>query len=282
VDFSGFYMEAFLMILQRRQLPVFALATVLAASAAQADPKPPASDRYAIVELRQYTLRPGQRDVLITLFDREFVETQEATGMRIYGQFRDGDNRDRFVWIRGFTDMETRARALTAFYSGPVWKTHGRAAASTMIDSDNVLLLHPVDHADGFDLQPAARPAVGSPPPASLVVATIYDLRDGTTREFPAFFRETLLPLLRDAGTAPRAAFESEHAKNTYPALPVREGEDVFVWFASFASPAAYVAATERLSQSSAWANAESELKTYLESSPQHLRLRPTGRSLLR
>jgi hypothetical protein len=27
---------------------------------------------------RQYTLRPGQRDVLIGLFDREFVESQEA------------------------------------------------------------------------------------------------------------------------------------------------------------------------------------------------------------
>jgi hypothetical protein len=37
--------------------------------------------RYPIVELRQYTLRPGQRDVLIDLFDREFVESQEAAGL---------------------------------------------------------------------------------------------------------------------------------------------------------------------------------------------------------
>jgi hypothetical protein len=29
--------------------------------------------RYPVVELRQYALRPGQRDVLIDLFDREFV-----------------------------------------------------------------------------------------------------------------------------------------------------------------------------------------------------------------
>ena len=33
-----------------------------------------------IVELRQYTLHPGQRDTLIDLFDREFVESQEAPG----------------------------------------------------------------------------------------------------------------------------------------------------------------------------------------------------------
>src|SRR6184192_2568977 len=76
-----------------------------------------------VVELRQYTLHPGQRDVLIDLFDREFVETQEAAGMRIIGQFRDLDHPDRFVWLRGFRDMTSRAKALTDFYGGPVWKT---------------------------------------------------------------------------------------------------------------------------------------------------------------
>ena len=63
-----------------------------------------------MVELRQYTLHPSRRDDLIELFDREFVETQEATGMHIVGQFRDLDDPDRFVWIRGFTDMSSRER----------------------------------------------------------------------------------------------------------------------------------------------------------------------------
>jgi len=40
-----------------------------------------------IVELRQYTLHPGKRDVLIDLFDREFVESREALGMKVIGQF---------------------------------------------------------------------------------------------------------------------------------------------------------------------------------------------------
>src|SRR3981081_1640781 len=73
-----------------------------------------------IVELRQYTLRPGKRDVLIDLFDREFVETQEAVGMKIIGQFRDLDRPNRFVWVRGFSDMRSRAQALQNFYGGPV------------------------------------------------------------------------------------------------------------------------------------------------------------------
>jgi hypothetical protein len=32
----------------------------------------------AVLELRQYTLKPGQRDPLIALFDRHFVEPQDA------------------------------------------------------------------------------------------------------------------------------------------------------------------------------------------------------------
>src|SRR4051794_14599882 len=99
----------------------------------------------AVVELRQYTLHPGKRDILIQLFDRELVETQDATGMVVLGQFRDLDDPDRFVWLRGFADMESRRAALAEFYGGPAWKMHAAAANATMIDSDNVLLLQPRD-----------------------------------------------------------------------------------------------------------------------------------------
>jgi hypothetical protein len=47
-----------------------------------------------VVELRQYTLHAGRRDELIELFEREFIETQEALGMRVIGQFRDLDDSD--------------------------------------------------------------------------------------------------------------------------------------------------------------------------------------------
>ncbi len=61
-----------------------------------------------VIELRRYTLHPGHREILIRLFDREFVEPQEAAGMRVIGQFRDLSDPDRFVWLRGFTDMSSR------------------------------------------------------------------------------------------------------------------------------------------------------------------------------
>ena len=115
-----------------------------------------------IVELRQYTLHPGKRDVLIDLFDREFVESQEALGMKIIGQFRDLDDPNRFVWLRGFRDMPSRAQALEDFYGGPVWKAHREAANATMIDSDNVLLLHPATSDFGvFVSKVRTRPSSG-------------------------------------------------------------------------------------------------------------------------
>ena len=58
----------------------------------------------SVLELRQYTLKPGRRDELVELFDREFVTGQEACGMRVLGQFLDADDPDRFVWLRGFAE----------------------------------------------------------------------------------------------------------------------------------------------------------------------------------
>ena len=68
-----------------------------------------------IVELRRYTLHPGRRDDLISPFETHFLESQELCGMKIIGQFRDIDDPDAFVWLRGFGDMQARHQALTAF-----------------------------------------------------------------------------------------------------------------------------------------------------------------------
>ena len=97
----------------------------------------------AVIELRQYTLHAGRRDTLIELFEHAFIEPQEAAGMRVLGTFRDLDDADRFVWLRGFVDMASRAPTLAAFYGGPAWQRHRDVANATMVDSDNVLLLRP-------------------------------------------------------------------------------------------------------------------------------------------
>jgi NIPSNAP len=234
-----------------------------------------------IVELRQYTLHPGKRDVLIELFDREFVESQEALGMKIIGQFR--DESERFVWLRGFRDMPSRAQQLTDFYGGPVWKAHREAANTTMIDSDNVLLLHPATPTSGFSLADRKRPGVGATATRKdLIVATIYYFDVPVNARFVELFEKTLKPALTDSGVSVLACFVTEHSENTFPALPVREGENVFVWFARFDDSAAYERHVAELDKSSRWRDEISkELARRLKRPPEILKLSPTSRSLL-
>ena len=237
-----------------------------------------------IVELRQYTLHPGKRDVLIELFDREFIETQEALGTRIIGQFRDLDDPNRFVWLRGFRDMPSRAQALQEFYGGPVWKIHREAANATMVDSDNVLLLRPALPNSGFALESRRRPPIGgSEMPKELVVATIYYLNEPAETNFVQYFANTLEPVLTQTGAAILASFVTENSANNFPALPVREGEHVLVTLMRFQDQDAYERHLAALNQSEQWCSKISnELTRRLRRAPEILKLSPTARSLLR
>jgi NIPSNAP len=237
-----------------------------------------------IVELRQYTLHQGKRDVLIELFDREFVESQEILGMYVIGQFRDLGDPNRFVWVRGFRNMSERAEGLTSFYTGPVWKANREAANATMIDSDNVLLLRPARPSSGFVLENTDRPQPDAKEiPESLVVATIYYLDTSAEDDFVDYFERTLEPPLIDTGASVLAYFVTERSANNFPALPVREGENVFVWLSCFRDQSAYEDHLAALANSPHWrVEILEELARRLTRQPEVLRLAPTARSRLR
>jgi hypothetical protein len=226
----------------------------------------------SVIELRQYTLRPGRRDVLIDLFDREFIESQEDLGMRVIGQFRVLDEPDQFFWVRGFTDMQERDASLRAFYGGPVWREHRDVANATMVDSDNVLLLRPSRPDSGFDLVQTERPPLGRDRARDrLFVANIFYFREPIEHKFAEHFERVMLPEILRTGMDVRAYFVSEHSANTFPALPVREDENAFVWFGVFSSGAAYK------DQPVAGPFADA-----MRRPPEIKRLAPTSRSLLR
>ncbi|MEP6495418.1 MAG: NIPSNAP family protein [bacterium] len=238
--------------------------------------------RDRIVELRQYTLHPGKRDVLIDLFDREFVEAQEQTGMSVIGQFRDLDDPNRFVWLRGFDDMPSRAQALGKFYDGAIWKSHRDSANATIIDNDNVLLIRPASAQSGFALEGrkrAANAATGSG--GGVVIATTYHIDAQKEAEFIDFFERTVQPSLAQAGSPVLASFVTETSANTFPRLPVREGEHVFVWFSSFPTADAYTGFKARLADSPCWRDSIAAELSARVREPFVLRLSPTARSLV-
>jgi len=240
--------------------------------------RPPEHSWSPIVELRQYILRPGRRDVLIDLFDSQLVEPQEETGMKVIGQFRDLDDPDKFVWFRGFRDMPERARALGDFYGGAVWRSHSKEANATMVDVDDVLLLRPAQPDSAFTLEVKRTPRSlqGSGP--GFVQATIMQL------EVPAeetgiisFFERAIAPAVSDCGGSILGYFVTESAENTFPSLPVRAGEEVFVWCAGFATRETL----ERVSDDDSEARLTAVQAPALTRPPHVLRLAPTSRSLL-
>jgi hypothetical protein len=238
-----------------------------------------------VVELRQYTLKPDGRDTLIGIFDANFIESQERTGMRILGQFRDRVKANRFVWLRGFADMESRRQALSDFYSGPVWKENGPAANETMIDSDDVLLLRPVRSGSGLTYDPRLRPSgEENGPPAGIVVATIYPMTASVPEARIESAAAALESAFAETGSTLLAHFTTLRAENTFPRLPVREDANVLVSLASYPDEREYRRSLDRMKSLPLWKErVAQELDAIGGDLPiEVLVLEPTSRSLLR
>jgi NIPSNAP protein len=235
-----------------------------------------------VLDLRQYTVYPGRRDELVRVFDEAFVEGQEVHGVHLVGQFRDLDDPDRFVWIRGFPDLPTREAALNAFYYGPVWKERGAEANVTMKDSDNALLLKPIALGEAYPELTAARPPIGATEvPSSMVAGAVYH-RGSPYDGFGEYFADQIAPALTAAGATIAAVLETLVAENNFPALPLRD-EVVLAWFAVFPSDAAYAEHRRRLATSRHWqTRILPEILCRSIAPPQQLRLRPTARSQFR
>jgi quinol monooxygenase YgiN len=232
----------------------------------------------AVIELRQYRMKPGRRDDLIDLFEREFIESQEALGMSLLGQFRDLDAPGHFVWMRGFESMAARKAALEGFYGGPVWQAHREAANAALADNDDVLLLKPLVTAARLDL-PSRRPAGAELGAASLIGVTIQALDGPIEPDFADRFETEVRPALEAAGASVVGWMVTEAAENTFPRLPVREGEPVLVWIGRFADAAAYA---DHLVRAERAGLGDGFGVVSRRGVIQRLRLAPTARSRLR
>jgi quinol monooxygenase YgiN len=250
-----------------------------ARSAGSSETNAPLPSGDQVFELRQYTLHRAQRDTLIALFEQNFIEPHEKLGSHVYGLFRDLDDPDRFVWIRGFRDMASRQPTLTTFYEkDPAWQAHRTAANATMLDSDNVLMLRPAAPGAGLPVERSA-----AQPTASIIGATIYYLDRVDSAQFTRFFDDAILPQLTAAGVRPIARFVSEESPNNYPRLPIREHDRAFVWFARWPSVAAEEAFIAKFRALSGWRDSAPEaVLPALMRKPERLRLAPTVRSPLR
>ena len=234
----------------------------------------PGPDDVGVVELRQYTLRPGRRDDLVAVFDAELVETQEELRGYVLGQFADLDDPDRFVWLRGFDDLVSRLAMLTGFYGGPVWAEHGPAANATMLDSDDVLLLRPVLLGDRLGDHRDPRRAGGPGAVGAWVVHHDGPVDDGWADDLAS----RAPAVLSTGGVEPVAVLRTLEAADDFPRLPVRD-EHVVVLVARADDARTVTRAATALEADARW----QQLVRRASARPaQRLRLAPTARSALR
>lgn len=201
-------------------------------------------DRHAccrVLELRQYALRPGGREALASLFEHHFLDALAETGMHVPGLFADLDDPDRLVWLRGFTDMASRHRALGDFYlRGEVWREHGPAANATMIDSDDVLLLSLAYAGDGYPVPSESRldkaddaSLAGRPVGGGLVVDVMPWSRLESWGVTPETLVDHVLGAARVEDTEVLLVAATHPEPNDFDGLPVRD-EKVAVWLARY------------------------------------------------
>jgi hypothetical protein len=134
--------------------------------------------------------------------------------------FRDADDPNRFVWLRGMPDMETRKRVMTAFYvNGDLWKANRAEVNSWIVDSDNVLLVRPVGE--------FGSPAAG---------ASVVGMYSGVGKDVVVSERRRteIVSAIAAVGGRSLATFVVDPVANNFPRHPIRIGESGMVWFASF------------------------------------------------
>lgn len=199
-----------------------------------------------IVELRQYTLHPGRRDDLIEVFEESLIEPQEACRIDVGGLFRDEGDADRFVWMRGFRDLEHRTRALASFYGGPVWSAHRDRANATMIDSDDVLLLQPCEFRCGWLADGTA--TATDLPACAMAGIWVFDRDENLEQVATSDVYDLLDAKLQTCA----GVWRSHPGSNGFPALPIRD-EHAVVWLAVFSDHGDRSEAMDRLHCSRGW-----------------------------
>jgi hypothetical protein len=183
-----------------------------------------------LVELRNYVLAPGAAPAFVEHFERHFLASQEELGMDIVGQFTVPGDDGRFVWIRRFSSPAERGAALSAFYTGPVWKEFGPRANELMADHTDVHLLVPEAPSFAADHVPHALRSGAAGLAGSTVVAAVFELGGGSLGPAIGATADADAGTEGGAGLRELGRLVTAGVANDFPRLPVHEGAAVGVW----------------------------------------------------
>jgi hypothetical protein len=238
----------------------------------------PYSRDFHVIEFRRYTIKPAQRDHFARYFEAYFPEAFQQLGALAVGEFLEQDHADGFTWIRAFKSIEDRAIVNSAFYYGPVWKEHKATLNGLMVDSDDVLLLTPVNVERGIAILPAVDPVKETASSRGLALAQVFRVVPGNVAELIKQTAATFASY-RAAGAHEAAVLTSLDVPNNFPQLPIRTDGPYLVWIGIIADDPALKARLATLLEQSGHALAATGL---LRDAPENIMMTPTPRSRLR
>lgn len=234
--------------------------------------------QFDVIELRRYITSAGERQNFATYFESFFPEAFEQLGAMVFGSFCERGSETRFTWLRGFRDINARAIVNAAFYYGPVWKEHRDTVNGILPDSDNVLLLRPLDPARSVMLLPAVDPVAEREGAHGVIVAQIFAVKPDAVNTF-AQQAETVFAHYRAAGIREAGVLVTLDVPNNFPQLPFRTDGPYLVWLAILKDDQALKNKFDPLEQDNRRFFADTGL---LRSPPELVIMDPTRRSRLR
>jgi hypothetical protein len=192
-----------------------------------------------VIELRNYVLKPGQREKFTKYFEQHFTQSQVDLGGYPLNWFKVDNAPDNFLWIRGFTGMVSRSKFLPAFYYGPVWKQYGAEANNMLSNNDNVYLLTPLTLNNGT-LQTGT--AINSALLKGNKGIAVIDFYIANTKldRLKAAFAKYYLPAFKTSGIENYTLWVSETQKNNFPRLPVFQDSNLLVAITFYNDEAEY------------------------------------------
>lgn len=183
---------------------------------------------FDVVELRRYTVSPGQRARFAAWFDAYFPEAFEQLGAMVFGQFLERDAPDRFFWLRGYHDLLDRPVVNSAFYYGPLWREHRTRVNAILPDSDNVLLMRVVP-GHPIPVLPAVDPVDEPDGTHGLLVVQLLPVPKGRTGAVAAALADAAARHPHE-GVLDAGLLQTLDAPNNFPQLPVRTDGDWVAW----------------------------------------------------
>ena len=195
-----------------------------------------------VLELRNYLLKPNMADEFNSYFNKHFVKPMTELSGYTLGQFQIKGVNDRFVWLRGFTDMSTRVKFLNDFYINSLsWKEFGSGANAMMINSDNVYLLRPLTKGKNAAEQSETINSNFLQTDKGITVIDFY-ICNSTLDKTIDLFNTSYLPFLKTLNIEDISLWVSEMTENDFPRLPVFQDKNLLVTISNYKNEKEYQA----------------------------------------